>query len=142
MEETGADIVIGSKRLDGSLVENYPAKRRFLSQGYNLFVRCMFNISISDTQPGFKLFKRNALMHEVKKIVVKRYAFDLELLLNAQKDGYSIVEAPIELRFTRDNGGRIGFKTTAGMFIDTLGIFYRMRIRHYYDNTAEAATTL
>ncbi len=135
MERSGADIVIGSKRHPDSKVD-YPAKRRFLSWGYNLLVRALFRVKLSDTQPGFKLFRREVLDTELRKTLTKKYSFDLELLVNAQEDGFKIVEAPIELNFNRENGGRIGFDTARSIFQETLGIFFRLKIKGAYSNVS------
>lgn len=126
LDSEKADIVIGSKRHPDSMV-SYPLKRRFLSKCYNLFIKSMFQVRISDTQPGLKLFKRQVLVDEFPKVHVNRYAFDLELLLNSLKDGYRVSEAPIEVKFVRENGGRIKADDVWDIFTDTIGIFYRVK---------------
>lgn len=131
MNEQNADVVIGSKRHPESKI-SYPVKRKMLSKGYNLYIKTLFDINLTDTQPGIKLFKTHVLQKEFSKIIVKRYAFDLELLINAHADGFKIVEAPIELIFNRENGGRIDVRDVIHMFIDTMGIFYRLKILNYY----------
>ena len=128
MRNTGADLVIGSKRHPRSLVI-YPKKRQMLSWGYHILVKVMFSLELSDTQPGFKLLKRDVLEKELSQIRANRYAFDLELLVNAKADGYKIVEAPIELNFNRPQGGRIGFGSVNNIFKETLGIYFRYRKR-------------
>ena len=140
MERTGADMVIGSKRHPDSKV-NYPIKRRILSYGYNVLVRTMFDLRFTDTQPGFKLAKREVIWREMSKSKVDRYAFDLELLVNTEADGYKIVEAPIELDFSRPLGGRIGFRSVNSIFKETMGIFHR-RKEHIARNHASLATNL
>lgn len=138
MRETGADVVIGSKRHAGSKVD-YPTKRRFLSWGYNILIRSMFGLKITDTQPGFKLFKKEALETELPKTMTKRYAFDLDLLVNADQDGFKIVEAPIELKFSRKFGGRIGFITVKSIFMETMSIFYRTKIKQRSPSTVKVS---
>ncbi len=133
MKETGADIVIGSKRHPDSIVD-YPKKRKFLSRSYNLLIRLIFGMKITDTQPGMKLFKSRVLDVEFPKQLVKRYAFDLELLVNSWDDGFKIVEAPLNLKFSRKNGGRIGVEDIVHIFKDTTGIFFRSRIAHTYSH--------
>lgn len=128
--ENEADVVIGSKRHPLSKV-NFPLSRRILSQGYSLLTKLMFNLNVADTQVGIKLFQREVLEHVFPKVLVKRYAFDLELLVNAARSGYRIAEAPIELNFHYSSG--IDFKGIWRIFLDTLAVFYRMRILHYYD---------
>jgi dolichol-phosphate mannosyltransferase len=126
MKRHNADIVIGSKRHPESIID-YPAKRWILSRGYNLFIRAIFGLKLTDTQPGLKLFRREVLEKELPKVFVKRWAFDLELLVNSDMDGFKIVEAPLELHYTRENGGRIGLKDVFHIFHDTLSIYSRMR---------------
>ena len=133
IETTGADVVIGSKRHPDSIVRNYPERRVRLSKGYSLLVKVLFGMHLTDTQPGLKLFKRKVLVREYPKITVKRYAFDLEILYNAMSDGYKVVEVPLEINFSRVDGGRIGFHSVMCMFRDTMGIFYRAKITRYYN---------
>jgi dolichol-phosphate mannosyltransferase len=134
MDRTNADVVIGSKRHPDSVVMNYPKNRVWLSKGYNLMVKILFNLNLTDTQPGLKLFKREVLVKECPKLLVKRYAFDLELLYNCIADGSSVAEVPLEINFSRADGGRIGLRSVLGMFRDTLGIYYRAKIINYYKN--------
>jgi len=84
LEVFDADIVIGSKRHPASQVI-YPAKRKFYSRIYQFMVRLLFNLNIRDTQTGIKIFKKQALEKIIPKVVVKKYAFDLELLVIAKK---------------------------------------------------------
>jgi glycosyltransferase involved in cell wall biosynthesis len=124
MKATDADVVIGSKRHPDSKID-YPAKRKLLSWGYHLLIKALFDLNLTDTQPGFKLFRKEVLEKELVKVRAQRYAFDLDLLVNAHSDGYKIVEASIELNFSRSCGGRIGFKTVKSMLKETMGIYYR-----------------
>jgi len=66
-------------------------------------------------------------------IIVKRYAFDLELLVVLHKLGYKIIEGPIYLKPTRAYYNRIGLKAVYDTLIDTLAIFYRLKIKRFYD---------
>jgi len=133
MERTGSDVVVGSKRHPESR-SNYPKRRRILSFFYHLIVHLLFRLPITDTQVGLKLFKYKVLEKVFPKLLVKAYAFDLELLANARRLGYKVVEAPITLNFDRETRwGRIGLRDIRNMLIDTLAIFYRMYILKYYD---------
>jgi len=132
MAKYKVDVVIGSKRHKLSQLD-YPLQRRFLSTGYSLLIKVLFNLSVKDTQTGLKIFKREVLEEIIPRVLVKRYAFDLELLVNAQHRGYKIVEAPIILNFQR-KFGRVGFGDIKPIAIDTAAIFYRLRILKYYDS--------
>ena len=129
--EYNADVVIGSKSHQDSKV-NYPLKRRILSKMYHIFVNVLFGLQVGDTQSGMKLMRRNCAAKVLPKVVIKRYAFDLELLVVAKKLGFKIKEAPIEVRFNFNKKG-IGFKSVWPIFQDTLGIAYRRYILRHYD---------
>lgn len=130
MRESGADIIVGSKAHPLSKVD-FPFSRRILSKGYNLLVKILFNLNIKDTQVGIKLFQRQVLEQVFPKVLVKRYAFDIELLANAARLGYSIAEAPVELNYHHSSG--VNLRAICYIFLDTVAIFYRMKILHYYD---------
>lgn len=133
MRKTDSDVVIGSKRHPLSTV-NYPLTRRMLSFFFHLMIGILFRLSITDTQVGIKLWKYDVLEKTLSKVLVKKFAFDLELLVNACRLGYKVREAPIALNFSRENPwGRIHFKDIWKIGIDTLAICYRMYILHYYD---------
>ncbi len=131
MRLENADIVIGSKLHPNSKV-NYPFQRRIISMVYYLLVRVLFNLPCHDTQTGLKLFKTEVLRNVFPRILVKKFAFDLEVLVNAHHLGYRIAEAPIVLNNKRPYG-RIGFSAVFTTLRDTLAVFYRMHILKYYD---------
>jgi glycosyltransferase involved in cell wall biosynthesis len=137
MKRGGYDIVVGSKRHPGSRV-HYPALRRFQSAAYQLLIRVLFSLQVRDTQTGLKLFRREVLLNVVPLLAVKRFAFDLELLVVAHHLGYqSIAEAPIQLDFQFESSVR---PTTAFQVLwDTAAILYRLKILRYYDRQSEAS---
>lgn len=131
MKDSDCDIVVGSKRHQESRVF-YPPLRRLQSVLYQLLIRILFNLSIRDTQTGLKLLRRPVLAQVLPLLAVKRFAFDLELLVVAQQLGYRrIVEAPVELNFKFDS--TVNPSAVYGILWDTAAIFYRLRILRYYD---------
>jgi glycosyltransferase involved in cell wall biosynthesis len=126
-----ADVVVGSKRHPLSNVQ-YPLIRRVYSTGYSALVWLLFGLPLRDTQTGLKLFRRRVLEDVFPRVLVKRFAFDIEVLANAHRLGYRIVDAPVTLRFMRKYG-RITFDDIWTILLDTLAIFYRLRLLHYYD---------
>jgi len=129
--DTNCDVVIGSKLHPQSQVI-YPFIRRMYSSAYYGVVRMLFGLPVRDTQTGLKLFRRTVLQRVFPRILVKRFAFDIELLANAHRLGFRIVEAPIHLEFKRLTN-RINMKDVRDVLQDTLAIFYRMHVVHYYD---------
>src|SRR6185437_3309004 len=133
MEWYNADIIVGSKLHPVSKVD-YPFYRTVLSWGYRLFTRILFGFKIRDTQVGLKFFKRKVVLDVLPRVLVKRYAFDIEILAVAYALGYKrIYEAPVEINFKQnviDMGGLI--KVISLMIWDTFAVFYRLRIIKYY----------
>jgi glycosyltransferase involved in cell wall biosynthesis len=132
-----ADVVIGSK-LHRSSTISYPLKRRVLSVGYYLLVRLMFRLPIHDTQTGLKLYKAEVLRRVAGRLLVKRFAFDLEALANADRLGYRIAEAPVVV--TRERPfPRVGRGDVLHVAWDTAAIWYRMHLRRWYDKVGVEA---
>lgn len=130
MEREKADFVVGSKFHPFSEV-NYPKRRRFLSFCYQSLIRTFFNLNLSDTQVGMKVMKREPASRIMPALLVKKYAFDLEMLANARRMGYNIAEAPIKLNYNFNSN--VGMRSIRNIFVDTCAIFYRMKILRYYD---------
>jgi glycosyltransferase involved in cell wall biosynthesis len=131
MQSNGTDVVIGSKLHPDSQV-HYPGLRRLQSQCYRALVRLLFNLRVRDTQTGLKLFRRQVLLDVVPLLAVKRFAFDLELLVVAHHLGYRrIDEAPIRLDYKFDS--TITPQAVFNILWDTAAIFYRLRVLRYYD---------
>ena len=125
-----ADIVVGSKRHPKSTVQ-YPWHRRLVSACYFLLVKWLAGLRITDTQTGMKLFRREALGPALDRMLVKTYAFDLELLAIAASRGARIAEAPVVIRFG-SKFGALRARTVYNMAMDTLAVFYRLRLLRYY----------
>ncbi len=130
MEKERADIVIGSKKHPKSRV-HYPLMRRIMSGIYRRVNYVLFGLDVKDTQVGLKLFKKRVLNEVMPRIAIKRFAFDLELLVIANKLGFKIVEAPITLTYKFQS--TINIKSVFWMLWDTAAIFYRDRILRYYE---------
>ncbi len=131
MKNDSSDVVIGSKRHPKSVL-NYPLSRKFLSASYFFIVKLLFGLPLRDTQTGIKLFRAEVLKKVFHKVLIKRYAFDLELLILAHYNKFKISEAPVVVDY-KGKYGHITLKLIFNMLWDTMAIFYRLRILHYYD---------
>lgn len=132
MEAFDADMVIGSKRHPASRVK-YPLNRRILSAGFQFGVRLLFGLNVTDTQTGLKFLRRKVALDVLPRVLVKQYAFDLEMLVVAHQLGYTrIFEAPVDLDFATEGPSAASWKAIKKMIIDTLAVFYRARILDYY----------
>lgn len=127
------DVVIGSKFHPDSRLE-YPWSRRFFSLCYFLFIKLLFGLPLKDTQTGIKLFKKKVLDRVFPHVLVKMFAFDIEILSIAHHGGFKIDEVPVIIQFKRGPiWGRISFWDIVHIFIDTLAVYYRLNILNYYD---------
>ena len=129
-----ADIIVGSKRHPVSQV-NYPSIRKILSWGYYELVRMLFGLKITDTQAGIKVFKKEVLEDILPVLLVKKYAFDIEMLAVAYAFGHKrIFEAPIKFsyQFTSLTSAAT-LRTVFLMLWDTIAVFYRLKILRYYE---------
>jgi hypothetical protein len=122
-----ADIVVGSKWHRDSVVE-VSFVRGFLSRGFNVLVRLLTGVQVSDTQTGIKAVRREAFCEVFRRLSVKRYAFDVELLVLAKVFGLRVVELPVKLKLS----SRFSFGEIWRMLLDLLGIAYRLRVKRWY----------
>jgi glycosyltransferase involved in cell wall biosynthesis len=125
-----ADAVIASKRHADSQLE-YAKSRVWISNIYYWFNRIFFRLDIKDTQSGMKLFRREVLDRAMPRLLGKRFAFDLELLVTIRLDGGKIIEQPVTIE-NHDKFGRIGILSLWHAFVDTLAIFYRANLQRFY----------
>ena len=121
------DIVIASKWHPESVVK-IPLIRRILGCGFNLLVRVLTDVKLKDTQAGLKAIRRKAFEDVFRRLAVKRYAFDVELLAVANLYGLKVVEMPVNLQM----GASFSLRDVGKMLVDLLGIAYRLRIIHWY----------
>jgi len=130
-----ADIIVGSKLHPVSQVK-YPLWRKIISWGYRSLTKLLFGFKVRDTQVGIKLFKKEVAKKVFPLLLVKRFAFDVEILAAAYSIGYTkIYEAPVKLIFNPRNSSIKSFgmwKTIFLMLQDTFAIFYRVKIKNYY----------
>lgn len=91
-----ADLVLGSRYVDGGRVENWGALRRFVSWGGSLYARALLGVGIRDLTGGFKCYRRVVLETiDLDRISSAGYAFQIETTYRALRAGYHVVEIPI-----------------------------------------------
>lgn len=134
-----ADIIVGSKRHPASKVD-YPWQRKILSLGYQALVWLLFDLKIRDTQVGMKFYRREVLEKVLPRLLVKAFAFDIEILAVANYLGFKrIYEAPVEIKLAFGGNSTITsqkfVKSVVMMMLDTMAVFYRLAILEYYSNT-------
>jgi dolichol-phosphate mannosyltransferase len=91
-----ADIVIGSRYVQGGAIVNWPERRRLLSRFANIYVRALTGLSARDCTSGYRCWRRDALATlPLDRFVSDGYAFLVEMLFVAARQGRRIAEVPI-----------------------------------------------
>jgi len=135
------DFVVGSKRHPDSEVV-YPRSRRFASWLFQVYVRLLLQLEVRDTQVGIKVFRRAVADEVMPLLIVKRYAFDIELLAVARTFGFDrIKEMPVKLTY-QFTGSGVKASAVAHALTDALAIAYRLRVLRYYQRRRTLAGAL
>jgi dolichol-phosphate mannosyltransferase len=91
-----ADLVLGSRYVDGGAIENWGPLRRFVSAGGSLYARVLLGVPVHDLTGGFKCFRREVLETiDLDAIASRGYAFQIETTYRALRAGFRVVEIPI-----------------------------------------------
>ncbi len=107
--EQGADVAIGSRAVDRSLVEvHQPALRELSGRAFNLVMRALTGLPFKDTQCGFKLYRADAARAIFSRQKQDGFSFDVEDLLIAHKLGVRAVEVPVRWSNVEDTKVRLG----------------------------------
>ena len=104
IEESKADLVIGSRWISGGEIENWSRSREWLSRFANRYVRTLLDLRINDATSGFRIYD-GALLRKIDFSATQSggYTFQIEMTRAARKQGAKIVEVPITFR-ERENG--------------------------------------
>jgi len=91
-----ADVVLGSRYLDGVTVVHWPLSRLILSYSANVYTRLITGLPVRDATGGFKCFRRRALESvDLDRVGSDGYAFQIEMSYKCWRKGFKIVEIPI-----------------------------------------------
>ena len=100
--EEGADLVLGSRYVDGGSVTDWGLVRKAVSRGGSWYARRILGVPIRDLTGGFKCFRRGVLETlDLEHVRADGYVFQIELTYCALKEGFKVVEIPIVFRDRR-----------------------------------------
>src|SRR5919202_6762247 len=103
-----ADVVIGSRYCEGGEVENWPLRRRALSRFANEYVRLITGLKAHDTTSGFRCYTRRALRRLLEgRVSAEGYAFLVETLFRAHREGLAVAEVPITFTDRREGQSKM-----------------------------------
>jgi dolichol-phosphate mannosyltransferase len=121
-----ADVVIGSRYLNGVSVVNWPLHRIFLSTFANRYIRAVTRLSASDCTSGFRCWRREALSKlPLDSMVSDGYAFLVEMLFDAARQGCRFAEVPIIFVERRQGQSKL----SSGVIWESIVMPWRLKLR-------------
>jgi dolichol-phosphate mannosyltransferase len=91
-----ADLVLGSRYVDGGHIENWDAWRRIVSRAGSLYAQVLLQAPVRDLTGGFKCYRREVLERiDLGAVTARGYAFQIETTYRALRAGFRVVEVPI-----------------------------------------------
>ena len=121
-----ADVVVGSRYLEGINVVNWPLYRIVLSRAANAYVRMVTGLSVRDCTSGFRCWRREALAGlPLDQIVSNGYAFLVETLYIAAAHGARLREVPIVFVERRQGQSKL----SSAVLLESVMTPWRVRLR-------------
>lgn len=125
--DQGADVVIGSRYVDGGKVVNWPKNRWLLSKGGNIYISLALGTGLTDMTAGYRAYRRHFLKEiNLAKLANAGYIFQVDLARQAIAGDFEVREVPIT--FTERE---IGESKLDGSFVkDSLGQVTKWGLKH------------
>ena len=132
------DVAIGSRALAGSRIEvRQNALRQTMGKTFNRVIRLMTGLPFHDTQCGFKLMDRDRVRPIFAKMVVDRFAFDVEFLYLCMRFGLKVREVPVVWR--NAPGSKVSLVgDPVNMLMDVARVRWRFRRGLYHPDLPAA----
>lgn len=125
----GADVVVGSRYVQGVNVVNWPMSRLLMSYFASKYVRLVTGLPLNDATAGFVCYSRRALEHiDLGAVRMKGYGFQIEMKYTAWKLGMRLCEVPIIFTERREGASKMSGGIFREAFFGVLGLPFR-RIR-------------
>ncbi|WMJ73684.1 polyprenol monophosphomannose synthase [Cytophagaceae bacterium ABcell3] len=131
-EETGIDLAIGSRYVNGITVINWPIGRVLMSYFASTYVRFITGMPIQDTTAGFKCYHRKVLETlDFDRIQFQGYAFQIQMKFETWKFGFKIKEVPIIFTDREHGTSKMSGNIFREAIFGVLGMKLKSFFRHY-----------
>jgi len=123
------DLVAGSRATTGArIVRRQPFYREAMGKTYNRWLRLLGLTELSDTQCGFKLVRGEPARRLFERLTIGRFAWDVELLHLARREGLRVVEVGVVWRHEPESKVH-AVRDSWRMLLDSLRLWWRERTR-------------
>ncbi len=123
--ENGADLVLGSRYVEGGGTVNWGPLRKLISRGGSLYARTILGVRVRDLTGGFKCFRRGVIEAiDLDSLSAQGYGFQIEMTFRAVKAGFRVVEVPIVFVDRRVGQSKMSRK----IFLEALTLVWRLRL--------------
>jgi dolichol-phosphate mannosyltransferase len=121
----GADLVLGSRYVDGGGTVNWGPLRKLISRGGSLYARTILGVGVRDLTGGFKCFRRRVLEAlDLDSVSAQGYGFQIEMTYRAVKQGFRVEEVPIVFVDRRVGQSKMSKK----IFLEALTLVWKLRL--------------
>ena len=132
-----ADVVLGSRWVNGGTVVNWPKSRELISRGGNLYTRIALGVDLRDATGGYRAYRRTVLEAvDYGGVASQGYCFQVDLAWRAVRDGFRVVEVPIT--FTERERGNS--KMSNSVVREAFGRITVWGVRHRADQLRRLVT--
>ncbi|MEX1141439.1 MAG: polyprenol monophosphomannose synthase [Thermoleophilaceae bacterium] len=112
-----ADLVLGSRYVDGGGVTDWGLVRRLISRGGSLYARVLLSVPVRDLTGGFKCFRRDVLERlDLSGVGTDGYGFQIEVTYRALRAGFRVREVPILFRDRRVGASKMSARIAVEAF--------------------------
>jgi len=121
----GADLVLGSRYVDGGGTVNWGPVRKLISRGGSFYARTILGVGVRDLTGGFKCFRRRVLESlDLDSVAAQGYGFQIELTYRALRQGFRVEEVPIVFVDRRVGQSKMSKK----IFLEALTLVWKLRL--------------
>ena len=124
-----ADLVIGSRYVEGGGIEGWPRSRHLMSGAVNRYTRLLFGTRVRDCSGGFRAYRADGLAEiDWSRQVAKGYAFLEEVLFRCEAAGLRVAEVPIVFRDRIKGESKISLAEATSAIRDLAWVCLRDRV--------------
>src|SRR3712207_1814531 len=123
-----ADLVLGSRYVDGGGITDWGRTRRLISRGGSIYAKVILGLPVNDLTGGFKCFRREVLEAvDLDAVGTDGYGFQIEMTYRAVRAGFRVREVPILFRERREGASKMSARIAVEAFWKVPGLRFRVR---------------